>query len=434
MPAAAPKGEQTATVRALWSALDAAAAPMSTLILTAGLVRVLSPEDYGVMVIALAASGLVTAINPAIAATTTKFVSEARGRSGDVLQAARVMTASLITVVAMNAVLLLAAACFREPLVRLVFGIAPVSYAGSALLMAVLAIGIQQIDAVIAAGIRGCERFRRQALLEFGARMALAVGVIVLAWRTGDVLAVIAAQCVVCALFALVRAAALRNVIPGMRIFVVPGATAMRAVVRFGSWMWLAAIAGVAYGSADRIIVGRVLGTAVAGRFNVDVQIAQLVHYIPSSLFAFCLPAFSRLSAGGYAARGEISRTYRRYLYVIIATAACLAVSIVLARRPLLQAVGGTGFDVEHEWTLVLLVVGFLVLSVNVAAYYLLLALGRSKSASLIMTVSMLAALVLMIFLIPRYGTQGAAVGRLVYALGALSLIGVAARNLDRHL
>ena len=40
------------------------------------LVRTLNASDYGILVMALAASGLSMAINPAIAATTTRFVSE----------------------------------------------------------------------------------------------------------------------------------------------------------------------------------------------------------------------------------------------------------------------------------------------------------------------------------------------------------------------
>ena len=422
----------TAAARALWSGLDAAAAPAATLVLTAGLVRVFNANDYGVMVIALAVSGLLAAVNPAITATTTRFVSESRGQaSGNDGRASQVVTASLIAVMVVNGLLVLATAFFLDPLVRFVFGAAAVSYAGSALLMAVLAIGIQQIDAVLAAAIRGCERFRRQALLEAGIRLALAVGVLLVAWMTSDVVSALAAQCAVCAASVVIRAVALRGVIPGGRILVLPGSAAMRSILRFGSWMWLSAIAGVTYGSADRIIVGRVFGAAAAGRFNIDVQIAQLVHYIPSSLFAFCLPAFSRLSARGGEGRAQIADAYRKYLGVIAGTALCLAVLIVVFRRQLLQVVGGAAFDPGHEPTLILLTVGFLVLSFNIAAYYLLLALGRSKSVSLIMTASMLAALGLTILLIPRYGTEGAAAARLVFAVAVLSLIGVASRRLD---
>src|ERR1700735_4625569 len=51
--------------RALWGALDAAANPLSLLVMLASLVRTLGAADYGVLAIALAASGITMAVNPA---------------------------------------------------------------------------------------------------------------------------------------------------------------------------------------------------------------------------------------------------------------------------------------------------------------------------------------------------------------------------------
>ena len=161
--------------RALWSMLDAAATPVSTLATLAALVRALSPSDYGILVIALAASGLSMAINPAIAATTTKFVSELSGGphpGGRTV--AGVITVSLVTVTVIDLVLVLGTAVFSERLSLWAFGlrrhVARDRHVGELLLLAVLSIGIQQIEAVLAAALRGLERFRRQALIELLSR------------------------------------------------------------------------------------------------------------------------------------------------------------------------------------------------------------------------------------------------------------------------
>ena len=119
--------EPVAAMRALWSALDAAATPASTLAILAALVRTLSASDYGILVIAFAASGLSMAVNPAIAATTTKFVSELSGRrdpGGRTV--AGVITVSLLAVAAIDLVLFLGTAVFNKPLSQWVFG-APVA-------------------------------------------------------------------------------------------------------------------------------------------------------------------------------------------------------------------------------------------------------------------------------------------------------------------
>ena len=288
-----------AAMHALWSALDAAATPASTLLTLAALVRALSASDYGILVIALAASGLSMAVNPAIAATTTKFVSELSGRRHSAGRTvAGVITVSLITVGAIDLVLLLGTAVFNEPLSQLVFGAAaPIRHLGQVLLLAVLAISIQQVETVLSAAIRGLEQFSRQAMIELLSKSALTAAVVLTAWHYGSLEAILIAQCLVYLASMLVRAAALRRLLPGKRLFELSGRAEAARLFRYGGWMWLTALAGVAYASADRIIIGRTLGAAAAGQYNIYVQITQLIHFVPSSLFAFSFPAFSRLAA-----------------------------------------------------------------------------------------------------------------------------------------
>jgi O-antigen/teichoic acid export membrane protein len=419
-----PTRQSPAAARALWSALDAGAYPLATLAMLAGLVRALTPSEYGILVLALAASGLSLAINPAIAATTTRFVSQAAGESKSGGQSiAGVITAALLAVTVIDLTLLLATALFREPLARWVFGGATAAAdtdAGDVLWFALLAVGIQQLDAVLAAAIRGLERFARQALTEMLARAALAAAVMWVAWHTHSVAAVLIAQCIVCAVSLLVRAAVLRQLLPDRKLFRRSGRAQISALFKYGGWMWLTALAGVLYTSADRIIVGRWLGPVAAGQFNIYIQLTQLVHFVPSSLFAFSLPAFSRLAAQGDEGQRQIAPAYRTYLGVISATALAMALGL-LASWPMLLRVFAGGAIRDPQWHVALLLtLNFLVLACNVAPYYLLLALGHSRTVSVITACGMLIALLLMMVLIPRFGMAGAALARLAYGAAAL--------------
>jgi O-antigen/teichoic acid export membrane protein len=424
--------EPVAAMRAVWSALDAAATPLSTLATLAALVRTLSPSDYGILVIALAASGLSMAVNPAIAATTTKFVSELSGqRHLGGRTVAGVITVSLMAVVVIDLVLLLMTAVFNEPLSLWVFGaaVARTRHLGQVLLLAVLAIGIQQIEAVLAAAIRGLERFRRQALIELFSRAAVTAAVIFVAWHTRSLEAILIAQCGGCLASMLVRAVALRRLLPGER-FELSGRAEAGALFRYGGWMWLTALAGVAYTSADRIIVGRSLGPAAAGQYNIYVQITQLVHFIPSSALAFFFPAFSRLAAQGSARRGEITQAYRKCLFATSAAALGIAAAMMLSWPVLLRTFVGAWFVGGQFGAAGLLTVNFLLLAFCVAPYYVLLALGHARTVAVTSTFSMLAALLLMALLIPRYGQEGAALARLAYGVGMLVLLQKARRVL----
>jgi O-antigen/teichoic acid export membrane protein len=419
--------QSPAAARALWSGLDAAAYPLATLAMLAGLVRALTPADYGILVLALAASGLSLAINPAIAATTTRFVSQAAGESkAGVHGVAGVVTAALLAVAGIDLVLLLLTGAFRQPLARWVFGAATSGTAkdmGNVLWLALLAVAIQQLEAVLAAAIRGLERFARQALIEVVTRVLLAAVVMWVAVATRSVAAVLVAQCIVFAVSLLVRAVALRRLLPDRTLFRRSGRAQISALFRYGGWMWLTALAAVLYSSADRIFVGHSLGAAAAGQFNIYIQLTQLVHFIPSSLFAFSLPAFTRLAAGGGEGARQIVPTYRAYLGIISATALALALGLVACWPLLLRIVAGGALR-DPQWpATLLLTLNFLVLACNVAPYYLLLALGHSRMVSVVTTCGMLIALLLMTVLIPRFGLAGAALARLAYGVTALVLL-----------
>lgn len=430
---ASPMRSRQAFGRAFWSGADAAASPIAALLMTAGLVRCLGARDYGLMVIALAASGLATAISPAIAATTTKFVSHAIGtreRTGRL--ASRTLTASLLVLAAISVCLLAVTAVLRNPLAHAVFGEASSASAGDVLLLAIVGMCIQQIDAVLAAALKGLERFKQQALIEMGSRLLGAILVVAAAWHTRDVRVALLAQCAVSLGVLAVRSAALRTSMPGARLFARPGRPDYAAILGFGGWMWLSAAAGMAYYSVDRIIVGHVLGAVALAQFNIFLQVGQLVHYVPSSVFAFAFPVFSRLSAEGGQGRAEIVHCYRNYVALSIGAALAIAVAIVALQQPLLQLFAGGVVYAGQQPVLAWLTFAFLLLSCNSIAYYLLLALGRSKQVSLIGTASMLVALVLAVMLVPRYGLYGAAFSRLAYGLGNFGLLASAQHSLRR--
>ena len=276
------------------------------------------------------------------------------------------------------------------------------------------------------------ERFRRQAVIEIVSRAVLTASVICVAWHTRSLENILGAQCVVFLLSMLVRADALRRLLPGKQLFARFEKTEASKLLRYSGWMWLTALAGVAYTSADRIMVGRSFGAASAGRYNIYLQITQVIHFVPSSVFAFSLPAFSRLAGQGRARTGELAPPYRAYLLSISATAAGIAAAMLVAWPFLWRIFAGENFTDGDFNAVRLLTLNFLLLACNVAPYYLMVALGHAKAVSIITTTSMLASLALMMILIPRYGIAGAAVARLAYGVGALFLLQRAHRLLER--
>jgi O-antigen/teichoic acid export membrane protein len=411
--------------RAFWSGLDSAAAPLAALAIAFGLLRLLGVADYGVLIIALAVSGLSMAITPALAATTTKLVAEGRAAGEGSPAVARLVTASLMLALTANVLLLAIAASFKEPLAHLVFGPEAVgrrSDLGGVLILAVLAVCVQQLDGVLAAAIRGLERFRLQASLEVIARLGTVVIVLVVARWTMDVQLILVAYCVSYVASAAVRGQALRKLVRQPTLLVKPTREELRSVLSFGGWMWLNALANIAYLNVDRIIVGRMLGAAAAGEFSIFVQVAQLVHYVPASLFAFSLPVFSRLNAAGASGAAELQGTYRRTALSTALIAVCIALPAVMFGNDLLRILS-SGTLQAREPAFSLLVGSFFLLTFSIAPFYLLLGAGRSKAVSILTAASSAVALIATAFMTPHYGLTGAALARFGYVCGVLLLI-----------
>lgn len=433
--ASATNRPASARWRAAWGALDAAATPLSMLAMLEGLVRNLGAADYGLLVMAQAAAALALALSPAIVLTTTHFVSEA-AHQGDERAVVGVVTSALAAVAALDLLLLAAAVAWRSPLAGGMFGAAaPVRTSSALLLVAMGTVILQQLDAVLAATLRGLERFRRQAVVEVLARGTIAVLAIGEAWLSGDVLRVLVVQCGLTAAFLLVRFAALRRLLAGAPSFLAPSREHFARLMRFGGWMSLYAIAGSAYASVDRLVVGHVLGAASAGHYAVEVQVMQLIHFVPASLFAFALPAFSRLGASTRAAedRQALRRLLARYQAAACAIAVALAVVLVAAWPWVLHAVAGgaPGASPPSDiTTAALLAAGFLMLAASVLPSYVLIALGRSRTVALVTTGSVFASLALVGFLVPAWGLVGAAAARLPCTIGFLALPWAARRIL----
>lgn len=416
--------------RSLWTGLEATAAPIGSVLIAVGLIQTLGPQDYGLLIMLLAISNLSLAVNPAIAAATTRFIAEAVGRREDNQSEAEIsqsITASLTAVALVSVVLVAIVALGGEPLARLTLGQAgqDTEYdLALLLLLAVTSVCLLQTDGVLGAALRGLERFRKQAALEVLLRISLAVVVVMVGWLGAGLRGVLTTYCVVCAVSLAVRALAVKLERRDRHLLLAPSRRHLMRVATFGGWMWMNALATALYTSLDRIYIGAQLGSAAAGEYTLYVQFAQLVHFVPASLLAFSFPVFSRLAVqkrGG--ALSEIRRLYASSIRTSLTIAILMALAIWLCYVMFTDRLASVLEVDPNTSCLIILLTGFCVLSISIAPYYLNLGLGRARAVSLITSSSTALALLLTFALTPIFGISGAAGARWAYALGTLTLI-----------
>lgn len=422
--------------RALWSALDAAANPLASLGIAAGLLRALGPTEYGIIVVALAISGLSTAINPAIATTTTKFVAELVALGAGMKSVGRTIAASLSLVGFMDITILSGSLLFASPIVNAIFPreiVAERSDISSILLLAICSVCLQQIDAVFAATLKGLEHFKVQAIVESSNRATLVAATVLTGLYTKDARMALGAYCIVCTGAVIARALAVRRALPAAPLFARPNSDDFQHLFGFGRWMWINAIATIAFGTVDRILVGRVSGPAAAAQFSIYLQLTQLVHFVPASLFAFAFPAFSRLATDIGRNSTEIKRLYKRYTISAAVIGFLIALAIALLLHGALTIFHAKFLTHPHTLAFISLLFGFWILALNVVPYYLLLGLGRSRAVSLITSTSMALSIALTLSLTPPFGISGAALARLAYGIGTATLLILAHREVMRE-
>lgn len=418
--------------KAFWSAADAGVAPTSALLLTAGMLRTLSEDQFGVFVVIQSFSLLSLAINPAIVVTTMRFVAAARteGTSGAPVQA--IVTASFAAVGVVGLLLTALTFGFHGPLAQILFsGGGDTSAASVTLVWAVAALAILQIDATVGAVLKGMERFAAQGLYELGSRIAIVVLMLIVVAKTGRLDAALVAQFMAGVVSLMGRLMLLRVFMPGRRLLSRFTMAQLSPLMGFGGWMWLNAAATTAFGTVDRIVVANLLGSAVAGQYHVFVQVLQLIHFVPVSVLSFSFPILSRLYAQRQSGREELIRLFKQVFLAAGVGGSLLAIGLLAFGQPILHALTGqqqAGLPAAY----IALAVTFALLAWNIGPYFLLLATGNSRSVSFVTTAAIAASLLLLELLVRQFGLLGAAYARGVYGLATLLLIALALRRLGR--
>jgi len=169
----------------------------------------------------------------------------------------------------------------------------------------------------------------------------------------------------------------------------------------------LSNLAGFVLQWADTVIIGAYLGVREVGVYGVAIRLAALPGMFLSAVSAVFAPQIYALFAEGNLA--EVERLYRQSTRWLIVLGFPVFLFAVLNARQLL-ALFGREFT-EGRWALVLLAAATLVVCGTGAAGDVVLMVGRSRP---ILWASLLVgavAIALNLWLVPRYGIVGAALG-----------------------
>jgi O-antigen/teichoic acid export membrane protein len=403
-----------------YGVLDYAAHPVAMLLVAPMLLRGLGMAQYGVWVIATAAVSTGGIVAAGFGDANIQYVAGARNRkdAGAMLRAVRSMvginlvlgTAVGLSCWGLSPIAARHIAPSDESLQRMCLWSLRIA---SALML------VRAIESVCISTQRAFERYGAAVRISIVVRLlTLAVAVVLTRLERG-VVSVMTAMAVLLVLGTAAQLWRLQQLIGAKSLLPAFDRDATSALVGFGLFSWLLAVAGVVFTQVDRLIVGVSLGATVVTSYALCVQMAQPIYGVASAALHFLFPYLSarRATTPVSMLRKPILKAFAVNLLLV---GMGTAVALVYGGSFLRMWVGAAVAQ-NADAILAPIVWGFALLGLNVTAYFALLALGRVRIVTCLNLVGGVAMLAGMVCLVPRAGVHGLAMARLGY--GTISLL-----------
>ena len=397
---------------AVFAVMEYASMPLVLLCTTPTLLHRLGNEGYAIWVIASAGvtGGALISNGFGDAAIRELAAARADSASGNPTTVVRsVLTLNLFA--ACSVALLL---CVLAPFIS--GRIADVSAAARHTCTRAIELGAvlvlpRTVETVFACALRAYEFYGTSTRITTTARVIGGLAACIAAMCGGGVLAVLAASGSVALLSCVFQAAAaqrhlgLASLLPGWCAAVVS------RLMGFGCFSWLQTIAGIFTQSADRILLGALLGPAAVTVYSLSVQATTPVHGLAGAAAQVLFPYLGARSAGGIAPHRNM---LRRIALANLAFAVGAATLATLSGRWFLSHWLHGDVPPHAYACLVLSAWSFALLALNVLPYWSLMALGRIRLLALTNLVAGAAVLFAISVLGPRFGVTGATAARLL--------------------
>jgi O-antigen/teichoic acid export membrane protein len=419
------------------TALVSAAASLGGLLVPLAVFVVAAPkvvdglgrERFGVLMVVVAVTSLVTSMDLGLGAGGVRLVARAAGR-GDMTVAAEVVR-EVFTVFAGLAVLVAGIGLLLGgPLSRLLFPdtTLPAAETRQVVTLAAMLAAVAFVGAGTAVLPRGMEAMPFVSGLQglyssaiwLGAWGMVALGkglVAILVW-------IIATNTLLALAFAVWGLYHCPDVSfrPTQRL------AHLRGAIAFNAFAFCAQINAALVNSLDKLLISFVLGPVSVAHYSLVSNIAAKLPMVAAALAAFVYPRAAHLSIA--AANAPIQDLYlkvSRYLTLMLAP---LTVLLLALAPPALDLWMGEDFAREMTGPTLLLVTAYAIATVSVVPSLVFNALGNSRIGALFSGIAVLLTAAGSVALIAPFGILGVALGVLIGMLQGVAYAGLLERSL----
>ena len=406
---------------AAYGVLDYTAHPIGMLIIAPVVLRNLGIAQYGVWAVATAAVSAGSIIASGFGDANIQHVATQRsiGDSTALLRVVRstmgihlIMGASIALISWMLAPYIAVHVAASDAALR--------SVCLWSLRIASLLMLVRAVESVCISTQRAFERYGAAVRISILARLLTLAAAAGLTYVSHSVVSIIVATAILLVLGVWLQLIRLKKLLHADSLAPAFDGNATKALFAFGIFSWLQAVSGVVFGQTDRLITGVSLGATAVASYALCVQLAQPIYGLAASGLHFLFPYLSARRLTGSTAGFRKSVLLALTANVLL-VAAGVGVVLLFGNR-VLYAWGGAAIAQSARPVLPIIVLSSGLLGLNVTGSYALFALGRVRTVTWFNLSGGAAMLLLIAWLLPRYGVWGIAMARLGYGPIALLL------------
>jgi O-antigen/teichoic acid export membrane protein len=399
---------------AVYGIADYIAFPIGMLLAAPFLLKHLGTTQYGIWILASSAVSSGGIVAGSFGDAAIKYVGDCRGRQDwpGVIRIVRNMISINLMLGSVFALCLWCAAPYvTSHIIKTNLGLQMACIKalriGSGLLL------VKSIESVFISTLRAFESYGPTVRIAVCSRTAMLISAIWLTAFGHNVVWIMIATLVISILGMLGQALALQRKIGGFSLLPLWQTKTVSAIASFGTFSWIQAMSGIAFGQADRFLVGFLIGAPAVAYYGLCVQAVQPIHGLVSAGMHFIFPHLS--ARHSIVPLTEIKRKVTMALIGNILLVCVLTLPVILLGKYFFIRWIGFAFTQQPSLILQITACSFALLGMNVTAHYVLLAIGQVRVVTYFNLFAGAIMLLLMVTLIPKQGLQGAALARLAY-------------------
>lgn len=413
-----------------WAILEYGWYPLLVFATTPYFLHALGADGFGFWMLLTATVGFGSFLNIGTGAATIKHISAGYGRS-DLQNVEKVVRTSLgiallggsaLAVVIFTAYTFGGSFLFMkmgDPSLILLTG-------GVAALLSL----IEQLDNVFASALKGAEQFGRAARIEISMKTSQLFAGVLAVFVWGHLVSLYAAL----VLFAFVRLAAKSWItLHALKISSLrPRFEGARDVLTFAKWGWVQGVGGIFFGTADRLLIGALLGAASLAHYSVATQLAQQIHAFSAAGLSVIFPKISRKMEK--ASSFSLPSVAKLLMVGNLLVSSLLALGLLIFGEEVLELwLGGAEAEASAH-VLWYLTIAYWVLALNVVPHFVLLGAGKIRFIAMSNLAAGMVSLLAMLALVQPYGLVGVGIARIAYSVLTLVTLAYLIRYLwPRH-